>query len=556
MHIIGVREKLLVAFLGVTSIVLLVSGGVFFFIAQGLLKDQIYHRLTQASVSVSTQIGDRLHYLEELIGEAAGQPDLESNIEAIDNDGTGEAHRALSVILEDAREAADEILDLALFTPDGKFVGSARRKPVVDELTGPFGKDIRERRIAWRWQVHSRPGLELGYSLTSGKKEIGILVAVIDPLSLRQLVSGLAQDDDLFDVIISHPSENNEPVPLVTSRDIDIEKPDMRLNPFLNKGALRFVDGATDFRGKEVLAVLNTVRDFPLGVTIKAEDDVVLAPLKEEKLTFLLLIVGSFALALMVTYVLSVFLSKPILDMARVASLIASGDFEKRIRSFSRDEMGILARALNQMGERLLDMRSKLQVHFDEKADDMERLNKGLMEFNEELRELSSTDSLTQLANRREFDAILKKEWQRARRNGSWLALCMIDVDYFKQYNDSLGHDAGDEALKKVAGAIEESCRRPAELAARLGGEEFGALLPGADPEQALQQAERIRLAVVESAVPHPDSEVSGYLTVSVGVFAFVPESNAGIPAFLAQADKALYKAKESGRNRVAQAND
>lgn len=551
MQIIGIREKLLIAFLGVTSIVLLVSGGVFFYIAQGLLKEQIYSQLSQAAISISTQIDDRLRYMESIVGEVVSHDDLRRDLTAADTGEAIDPGRMLGPLLEDAREAAPDILDLAVFSPEGQFLASARRNSLIDALPDSFSEDIGRQGISWRWQMRDQADMEVGYSITYENQMIGKLVAVIDPQFLQQLIDRLAIDDDLFDIIISRPSDKDSPIPLVTSRDIEIERPDMRLNPFANDGAFRFVEGTEDYRGERVLAVLTTLRDYPLGVTIKAEDDVVLEPLKEEKLTFLLLIVGSFALALLVTYILSAFLSRPILDMARIASLIASGDFERRISNFSQDELGLLGKALNQMGDQLMDMQSKLQKYFNEKTENIERLNKDLQATNEELQELSRTDPLTGLANRREFIIVLKREWGRARREGTWLAFCMIDVDCFKKFNDSLGHEAGDQALKRVAKLIKDQCRRATDLAVRLGGEEFGVLLPTTNLEQAKQLAEQIRQEIAAAGIAHPASDVADVLTLSIGVSAIVPEDHHESGELIKNADKGLYSAKHAGRNRV-----
>ena len=168
------------------------------------------------------------------------------------------------------------------------------------------------------------------------------------------------------------------------------------------------------------------------------------------------------------------------------------------------------------------------------------------------LGKLSAEDPLTQLANRREFDRRLALEWGRARRGGYPVALILADVDFFKSYNDRYGHPAGDACLKRVAGVLRSVPQRSSDLAARLGGEEFGILLPSTTIEDATQLAEQMRKAVLALEIPHEASGVSPMVTISFGVAAIQPGMRSDSAELLAGADAALYKAKKEGRNQVA----
>ena len=165
---------------------------------------------------------------------------------------------------------------------------------------------------------------------------------------------------------------------------------------------------------------------------------------------------------------------------------------------------------------------------------------------NASLVQLSSTDGLTGLSNRRAFDAALQAEWDRCRRDACPLALLMIDADQFKRFNDRHGHAAGDDALRLVAGIISDALRRPADCGARFGGEEFSVLMHDTGLEGALAVAERIRRAVSSAPVPDlPDERV----TVSIGVAAMVPRPEQDCRELVVKADEALYEAKRDGRN-------
>ncbi len=167
-----------------------------------------------------------------------------------------------------------------------------------------------------------------------------------------------------------------------------------------------------------------------------------------------------------------------------------------------------------------------------------------------ELEIIAQTDSLTHLANRRCFDTALEREWGRASRNNSITAIVLLDIDWFKQYNDQYGHLRGDECLKQVSGLISSCINRAGDLAARYGGEEFVILLPETDLDGALSVAEKVRLSIVNSLIDHSASPM-GNVTISSGVVATSASIKDGHTYALEEADRLLYCAKSKGRNRV-----
>ena len=169
---------------------------------------------------------------------------------------------------------------------------------------------------------------------------------------------------------------------------------------------------------------------------------------------------------------------------------------------------------------------------------------------NERLLVMAATDGLTGLANRRAFEADLAQEWRRAVRNETSLGLLVLDVDWFKPFNDMYGHQEGDEALRKIAGCMQRLIRRPADKAARYGGEEFVVLLPDTDLSGAVHTAERICNGLAEMELQHRGSPL-GRVTVSIGVAVLRPQHGGDASELVRQADGALYEAKRSGRGRV-----
>ena len=178
-----------------------------------------------------------------------------------------------------------------------------------------------------------------------------------------------------------------------------------------------------------------------------------------------------------------------------------------------------------------------------------------LMALQQELEALSFKDGLTGVANRRMFDAILETEWTNARRNSQPLSLILIDIDYFKQYNDHYGHIQGDDCLKRVGEVLGSAATRARDLLARFGGEEFALVLPETDAAAALKVAERCRSLIFKEQMPHATSPISPILTVSLGVNTIIPGHSDQPLAFVEAVDRRLYQAKQAGRNRVAAAS-
>lgn len=210
-----------------------------------------------------------------------------------------------------------------------------------------------------------------------------------------------------------------------------------------------------------------------------------------------------------------------------------------------------LYHVLSEQNRDLAAANQRLEERVADRTRELARANKRLTEFNFRLEALSNTDGLLGIANRRYFDDRLATEWRRAIREQQTVSLLMIDVDHFKHYNDTYGHQAGDRCLQSITRAVLSAVRRPTDLLARYGGEELVALLPNTDLNGATVMAEEIRKAISDRHIEHAGSPVTAEVTVSIGVATVKPDQAAESAALVAASDKALYAAKIGGRNRV-----
>ncbi len=207
--------------------------------------------------------------------------------------------------------------------------------------------------------------------------------------------------------------------------------------------------------------------------------------------------------------------------------------------------------------ELLARVRSALRLKYEmdaRKAREKEliEITRQLEAANKMLERLSYMDGLTGIANRRYFDEFIEQEWKRAMRDAIPISIILADIDHFKAFNDTYGHPAGDDCLRQVAKAFSNTIKRPGDIIARYGGEEFVAVLSGTDMAGAVSVAEAMRLRVIELGIPHVNSGVADGVSISLGVATAIPGRNTSPTTLIGSADKALYKAKEDGRNRIA----
>jgi diguanylate cyclase (GGDEF)-like protein len=246
---------------------------------------------------------------------------------------------------------------------------------------------------------------------------------------------------------------------------------------------------------------------------------------------------------LLLSYVVCRSISVPLGRLVDTMKAIEDGNYRVRLRCDGNDEITVLSQKFNEMAGIVLKHHEELEALVAART-------KALKEANLKLEALSLTDVLTGLANRRRLDEVLGSELRRAIRSSQYLAIIMLDVDFFKKYNDYYGHQAGDDCLRKVANALQACCQRAGDLVARYGGEEFVLIVADADIAGTMILAETLRESIEALRLPHCGSEF-GYVTVSIGVAVQQPAQDHTAGLILGSADRAMYRAKLLGRNRV-----
>ena len=485
------------------------------------LKERAYDiRVFSSSYVVSES-------LERILNE--NTPQIESDV-ALDRLKTYlrsveekfEAYEVLVVLDQEGRVAAsseDQAESIAL--PDNWQEAAEENRSVLGEAY-------------WDDVLNARIRVMAGPIRSAQDQLLGVLAAKLNLASVGKILR-------------AHPREETGEIYLITedgtvlisSRPSTPKLPTAGLQDRIARNLFRSEQVPLSYEshtGKPVVGTLKRVEELGWGVVAEVEDEEAYARVAQLRnltvglLAFLLLCIGFCA------YVLSLSIVRPLFRLTGGADRLAAGDLDVNVPTDSRSEVGYLTQVFNHMVMRLRKGREALA-----------EANAALQLKNEELHELSITDSLTGLYNRKHLMETLENEIARSRRHEHTFVLLVVDIDHFKEYNDTYGHLAGDDVLRRVKAVFQDSIRA-CDYAARYGGEEFIIILPEIGPQEGENAAERIRLRVFEEGIEGEPG--GGKVTVSIGVASF-PEDGDEVQALISRADAALYQAKRTGRNRV-----
>jgi diguanylate cyclase (GGDEF)-like protein len=509
-----------------------------------LLSEKITQELMDVSAQASREVD--LWFKERLydVRVFSSSYMLSENLERISFKNSGETETAVALrrlreYLRSVREKFISYDELALIDVQGNTVASsaAQENPVAMPErwldTARSGKRIIGE--PYREVAASNAGMVIGEPIQDGEgRLLGVLVAKLNFQNIGSILGGYVRGEEVELHVVTR-----EGLLLAGSGPARPEA----LKPVLTKDiAERLFSGEREPlgyeapEGGEVVGTLSRVPDLDWGVVAEKNREKAYGQIVRLRNVTLLLVAAVLLGIGLCAYLLGVAMVRPLGLLTKGAARVSAGDLEVDVPVRTRTEIGYLTEVFNHMVAKLRQGRQELAT-----------ANEALLEKNKQLEELSITDSLTGLYNRSHLMGMLAGEVARSRRHNRAFTLLIMDIDHFKNFNDTYGHLAGDEALRRTGLLLKESIRS-CDYAARYGGEEFILILPETGAEAGVEMAERIRNQIAEREMGSDGNPLK--VTVSVGVASF-PRDGEDSHSLMKRADAALYEAKRKGRNRV-----
>ncbi|HEX7237738.1 MAG TPA: diguanylate cyclase [Gammaproteobacteria bacterium] len=450
----------------------------------------------------------------------ASSYEITENIEGTARGNAESARRRVTDYLKSVSARFGDYDELVIFAPNGRVVASSGDGPGV-ELPPDWEERFRTADFvtgAPYWDADdNRAEMVVAVPIVAtGPRVLGTLAAEVNLLGLVETLRGFAPGDSGFTSLLTADGHL-----IVSSAGGSAEDSQLRYAPETIRAQ---IDGNgtpvefTDLRGEQVLGSMRSVPALDWIVVAAIPSAEVYGQLVRMRVVTLSIVAGTLLIAAVLGYALGLIIVRPLDRLTRAASKVAAGDLEVELVDTKGGEVGYLTEVFR-------DMVARLRTTHDE------------------LERLSVTDPLTGLDNRRRMMESLQNEVMRSRRLEHVFSVMMVDVDHFKSYNDQHGHQAGDEALKRVATVL-RGAMRDVDVLARYGGEEFFVLMPETAADAAAELAKRVRSALANHSPP------AGPITLSFGIAAY-PGNGLNGEALIGAADEALYEAKRAGRDRV-----
>ena len=554
----SIRYKIFLILLLAASAALGLTAYSFYYYSQSAIKNEMIKHLEAMANVQHERVEEVITHSHEMLRLISSRTQLRISFNAYQRSGDPAAFAMVETIMKDALEGSRYIDDLFIMGSDGRVVGcvsgSWKGKSLAEEGIFRAGKEGRAVALAHANGDHRAPVILFSAPLLLEGKCIGVIAMQVNMDYFNTLLIdyvGLGRSGEVL-MATETPSKKLlfftplrfSSAPVVVDSHTPYAVP--MKNALLQREML--FEDALDYRGERVFAVTRYIEGVGIGIVVKIDRSELLAARRDMNFFILYSLIVMVVIAGIVSVLLARMITQPVIDLMHSAMAISKREFGKREQEPGHDELEELAKALNLVDGRLIEANATLEKRLEEKTRDLRIAN-------EKLEKMVRIDGLTGIANRRMFDDHLHEEWQRCMRAQMPLALIMIDIDFFKAVNDTMGHQKGDAYLQAIAHILKESVHRAGDLAARYGGEEFVVVMENTSAVFAESLAEMIRKKVIARGLEHPASEVAPYITVSAGVAAHVPELEEEASLLIKAADSALYRAKQEGRNRVVNGN-
>ncbi|WP_448546568.1 diguanylate cyclase [Thalassotalea fusca] len=558
---LSIGQKMAIVLLIVAFIAVLLTTAIFYQRSQSTLHHLVNEHLLSVSSQQYEQVLQSIERSKDQLALITSRTQLRLSFKQWLNDkelGNSEnpVHRTKMLkILADAKESVSNIVDLIVIDVRGNVVESTNVSNLSQQeeklLTAVVSKGAIFNAFTLT-KAENKHHLVFTQPLVLEGEMLGYLLLESDLSSYNNVLlnhKGLGETEEAY---LVYRSKNNTAIPLTQLKFMHTNVDKTNINPFFvaDKNT-SLINNFIDYRGVDVFAVTRVIPILDWGLVFKIDREDAMKEINDQRDFIIIALLISSVVVLVFAIILGRSLTRSVIDMVEVATVIAQGDLSKRIDKLSNDELGLLAMAINKMADKLIDANLHLEKRIDDKTSELTITNKKLEKLSEELQKRALQDGLTQIANRRAFDEAMASEWKRGQRNGATLSLIMLDVDHFKNYNDTLGHPAGDKCLYNIAQLLKSFGQREGDVVARYGGEEFVVLLPNTNQQDCALIAERIRTVIFAAKYSHPDSPINEFVTVSIGAGTIIPSDMSSSTLFIQAVDVALYHAKNKGRNRV-----
>ncbi|WP_445634265.1 Diguanylate cyclase [Nostoc sp. DSM 114161] len=583
----GIRRKLIVSFLIVALIPLLLLAVINKQTTEKALTDNARQALSAAAYETTNRIDAFIDGNLNAVRVEAFLPGLARylSLSPKQRDDSPEMQLAIETLIRLSRKDMLNILSYALLDLNGKNVLDTHTSNIgKDESVENYFKKPLETGLSFVSSMTRSPTIPdlviLFFSspVRNAKGDIlGVLRVSYNATVVQQLVTrqteraGLKSFAILLDennIYLAHSTapkllfKSIVPLPLDVVTQLqkkgrlpnyppqELATNESKLKEALDNHQSYLIASLSATRNQVNLIAIARLKYKPWSVLFAQPLAVALAPVEKQirHAMFLFAIIAS--VVTIIAFAIGQLLTEPIIYLTNIVSQFTAGNLDIRAKINSKDEIGQLAKSFNNMALQLQTSLETLEQRVQERTTELVVAKEKAEDANHKLEQLVNLDGLTQVANRRCFNERLQAEWKRLTRQQQPFSLILFDVDKFKSYNDYYGHLGGDDCLIKIAQTVQQTVHRPADLVARYGGEEFSVLLPNTDLAGAVKVAENIQQAIYNRAIPHAQSDIKNIVTVSLGITCVIPTCDIKPDTLIASADKALYNAKQQGRDR------